>query len=169
MNCIVAVDEHWGIGYENDLLFPIKKDLQRFKELTTGQVVVLGRKTLDSLPNGKPLPNRHHIVLTKNQELQSTEQLTVCHSLDELLIEIKKWEATKEVFLIGGGIVYNLLLPYCSKAYITKIEKKFPADTFFQNLDEDNNWVLKEQSQKEEERGVGYTYCLYHHSSILSF
>ncbi len=161
MNCIVAVDENFGIGYKNDLLFPIKKDLQRFKELTTGQVVVLGRKTLDSLPNGKPLPNRHHIVLTKNTEMVSTEQLTVCHSIPELLEEIKKWEAEKEVFLIGGGMVYDLLLPHCQKAYITKIEKTFEADTHFKNLDQSPEWSLAEQSEKAEESGVAYSFCLY--------
>lgn len=144
MNLIVAVDESWGIGYKGNLLTHIPKDLKYFKKVTTGKNLVLGRKTLESFPNGMPLPNRQHFVLSRNEHpLANHPQITMCNSIDDLNDKIKEIDKN-EIFVIGGGEIYKALLPFCTKAYVTKIYKKFTADTFFPNLDEEKNWNLIE-------------------------
>ncbi len=159
MDCIVAVDEKWGIGRENDMLCPISTDLKRFRAITSGHILVLGRKTLESFPNQKPLPNRIHIVLTQNRDYQA-EGVTLCHSIADLPTVLKQYEGEK-VFVVGGGSVYRQMLPFCQKAYVTKIYDTFPADTYFPNLDEEEGWVLVEKGQMQEEKGVRFSFDLY--------
>ena len=157
MNIIVNVSKSWGIGKDGDLLFHIKGDMKFFKETTINNVVVMGRKTLDSLPNGLPLKDRVNIVLTRNRDF-SRDGVVVVHSVDELLEEIKKYDT--EIFVIGGGEIYNMLLPYCDKAYITKVDSDKEADAFFVNLDEDDTWKAELQSDIMGEK-LKYRFIVY--------
>lgn len=140
MNLIVAVDREWGIGYKGDLLARVRADLRHFAELTKGKVVVYGSNTLATFPEGKVLKNRTNIVLNPDINYQP-EGAIVVHSLDELFVELKKY-ITDDVFVIGGASVYNQLLPFCKKAYVTKFEKSFDKDTYIPNLDESPDWIL---------------------------
>ena len=134
MKAILSADKNWGIGYQNRLLVSIPSDMKFFRQTTTGKVVVMGRKTLESFPNGMPLKNRTNIVLTGNKGYHVKDAVIV-HSKEELLEELKKYD-TDDVYVIGGESIYRMLLPYCSTVYVTKIDQAFQADTFFPNLDE---------------------------------
>ena len=142
MNLIVAVDKKWGIGKKNDLLFHLKKDMRHFVEYTSGKVVVMGSNTLLSFPGSKPLKNRTNIVLWPGG--QDVEGATICQSLDDIFAEIKKYNK-EDVFIIGGAMMYRTMLPYCDKAYITKVDADGEAEVFFENLDQLDNWTLAEQ------------------------
>ena len=130
MNIIVAVDKNWAIGKDNKLLVSIPADMKMFRQETTGKVVVMGRKTLESFPNGLPLKNRTNIVLTGNKDYNVKDAIIV-HTVEELLEEIKKYPS-EEVYCIGGGSVYKQLLPYCDTAHVTKIDFAYEADSYFQ-------------------------------------
>lgn len=155
MQAIVAVSRSWGIGKDGQLLFHISADLQRFKALTTGHTVVMGRKTLQSLPGGRGLPNRRSLVLTR-QERFTPERAETVHSLAELLAL-----AGDEAFVIGGQEVYEQLLPYCTRAYVTKVFADVPADAFFPNLDEDPLWRAVFTGEMQEENGLIFQYVEY--------
>ena len=159
MKCIVAVDSNWAIGNKGELLITIPADQKNFRNLTTDNVVILGRKTLAGFPGGKPLKNRVNIMLTKSENV-SVEGATVVHSVEEALEEVKKYEG-KEIFVIGGSTVYEQFLPYCDTAIVTMIEKGFVADSYFPNLDRDENWELKEESEEQTYFDVIYTYRTY--------
>ena len=118
-----------------------------FRQTTTGKVVVMGRKTLESFPNGMPLKNRTNIVLTGNQNYQVKDAVVV-HSEDELLDELKKYD-TDDIYVIGGESVYRMMLPYCDTVYVTKIDRAFQADTFFPDLDEMDEWEMTEESEEQ--------------------
>ena len=128
MNLIVAVDKNWAIGKENKLLVSIPADMKFFRQETTGKVVVMGRKTLESFPGGLPLKNRTNIVLTRDKNYQAKGAVIV-HTLEELLKELEKYPA-EEVYCIGGESIYRLLLPYCDTAHITKIDYGYEADRY---------------------------------------
>ncbi len=147
MKAILAADKNWGIGYNNRLLVSIPSDMKFFRQTTTGKVVVMGRKTLESFPNGMPLKNRTNIVLTGNQNYQVKDAVIV-HSEDELMEELKKYN-TNDIYVIGGESVYRMMLPYCDTAYVTKINRAFQADTFFPNLDEMDEWEMTEESEEQ--------------------
>ena len=147
MKAILAADKNWGIGYNNHLLVSIPSDMKFFRQTTTGKVVVIGRKTLESFPNGMPLKNRTNIVLTANQDYQVKDAVIV-HSEDELMEELKKYDAD-DIYVIGGESVYRMMLPYCDTVYVTKIDRAFQADTFFPNLDEMDEWVMTEESEEQ--------------------
>ena len=147
MKAILAADKNWGIGYNNHLLVSIPSDMKFFRQTTTGKVVVMGRKTLESFPNGMPLKNRTNIVLTGNQNYQVKDAIVV-HSEDELMEELKKYD-TDDIYVIGGESVYRMMLPYCDTAYVTKIDRAFQADTFFPNLDEVDEWEMTEESEEQ--------------------
>ena len=147
MDIIVAVDADWGIGKDGDLLQRISADMKYFREKTTGNVLVMGRKTLESFPNKKPLPNRVNIVLTKNKDYQA-EGVVLCHDLAELPAVLKNY-AGKQV------------LPQCERAYVTKIYQTYPADTAFPNLDENPDWELEEKGEMQEEKGVRFSFDVY--------
>lgn len=155
MQAIVAVSRSWGIGKDGQLLFHISADLQRFKALTTGHTVVMGRKTLQSLPGGRGLPNRRSLVLTR-QESFTPERAETVHSLAELLAL-----AGDEAFVIGGQKVYEQLLPHCTRAYVTKVFADVPADAFFPNLDEDPHWRAVSTGEMQEENGLIFQYVEY--------
>lgn len=126
MNIIVAVDKNWAIGKENKLLVSIPADMKFFRSTTTGKVVVMGRKTLESFPNGLPLKNRTNIVLTKDKNYKVKDAIIV-HSIEEALEELKKY-ASEDVYVIGGDSIYAQMLPYCDTAHVTKIDFGYEAD-----------------------------------------
>ena len=147
MNLIVAVDSNWAIGKENKLLVSIPQDMKFFREKTMGHVVVMGRKTLESFPNGLPLKNRVNIVLTANRSYKVKDAIIV-HTKEELLEELKKYDSN-ELYVIGGGSIYEMLIPYCDTAYITKIDHVYAADTYFPNLDQMDDWEMTEVSEEQ--------------------
>ena len=147
MKAILAADKNWGIGYNNHLLVSIPSDMKFFRQTTTGKVVVMGRKTLESFPNGMPLKNRTNIVLSGNQNYQVKDAVVV-HSEDELMEELEKYD-TDDIFVIGGESVYRMILPHCDTVYVTKTDRAFQADTFFPDLDEMDEWVMTEESEEQ--------------------
>lgn len=157
MKMIAAVSKSWGIGKEGELLFRIPADMKFFREKTTGAAVLMGRKTLDSFPGGKPLKNRVNIVLTKNKDF-SREGVVVCNTSEEALAEAKKYP---EVFVIGGADIYKLFLSECSEAYITKVDADAPADKFIDNLDARPEWRLEKKSETQQDNGYKFCFCLY--------
>lgn len=159
MNCIVNVDEKWGIGRQGELLFTISDDLKRFRTLTTGKTVVLGRKTLSTFPSGRPLKNRRNIILSANPDY-SVEGAEVCRSVEEVLALTKDLPA-EEICIIGGASIYEVFLPYCHMAQITKTLHDGNADRFFPNLDEMENWEIMSSSEVLEENGIRYQYVDY--------
>lgn len=159
MKAIVAVSKNLGIGYENDLLYNIPEDKKFFRSMTLGKVVVMGRKTLESMPGGKPLKDRTNIVLTRNNDY-APEGVTVCHSAEELMKQLEDYESD-DVMIIGGAEIYKLLLPHCDTAYVTRINDEKPADKFFPDLDSDKDWLLTESSEEKEYEGISYSFCTY--------
>ena len=159
MKAILSADRNWGIGYQNRLLLSIPSDMKFFRQTTTGKVVVMGRKTLESFPNGMPLKNRTNIVLTGNKDYHVKDAVIV-HSKEELLEELKKYD-TDEIYVIGGESIYRMLLPYCDTAYVTKIDRAFQADTFFPNLDEMDEWVMTEESEEQTCFDLEFTFTKY--------
>ncbi len=155
MNLIVAVDQNWAIGKDGDQLIYLSEDLKRFKSLTLGHPVILGRKTLATFPGGRPLKGRPNLILSTTPGYQ-VEGADVFPNLEKLLAC-----APKDSFVIGGESVYHALLPYCSTAYITKIHASFPADRFFPDLDQDPDWTLQDSSEELEQDGVTFHYCTY--------
>lgn len=160
MIMIVAADEKWGIGINGDLLTPLPEDMKFFREKTKDSAIIMGRKTLLSFPNGKPLKNRVNIVITTDKNF-SEEGCIICHSVEEAA-EISKNYTDKEVFVVGGGTVYRQMLKYCDTAYITKILKTFDeADTFIDNLDTMEEWVVAEESELKEHNGINFKFVTY--------
>ncbi len=159
MNLIANVDSRWAIGKDGRLLVRIPADLQFFRETTTGKVVVMGRKTLEALPNGQPLKNRTNIVLTRDKSCRVRDALTV-FSMEELWAELKKYPS-EDVYVIGGESVYRQLLDACDVAYITKDDYTYSADTFFPNLDELPEWELTERSEEQTYFDLIYHFLKY--------
>ena len=155
----MSADRNWGIGRDGRLLFPIKRDMTQFRELTTGNIVIMGRKTLDSLPDGKPLADRVNVVLTRNKNF-IRDGVIVCHSVDELADAVDRYPQ-KQAFVIGGGEIYRELLPYCNTAYITRVNAVKSADTRMVNLDENPDWTLTKQSEELTENGISFNFCTY--------
>lgn len=161
MNLIVVVDEKWGIGRNNGLLFRLKKDMKFFREMTTGKVVAMGANTFKSFPNGA-LPNRVNIVLDASGE-HHDGAITVS-SVAELNSVLAEYDSN-DVFIIGGASVYRLMLDSCHTAYVTKVQADGQAELFFPNLDEMSDWRLAEQSKPQEDGEYVITFCKYVHMS----
>ena len=159
MNLIVAVDKNWGIGYQNKLLVSIPEDMKFFRSETSGKVVVMGRKTLESFPNGLPLKNRTNIVLTKNPGYH-VKGAVVCHSVEEVLEELKKY-STEDVYIIGGDSIYKEFLPYCDVAHVTRSDHAYEADAFFPNIEEMPEWVLTGESEEKTYFDLEFAFCRY--------
>ena len=159
MNLIAAVDENWAIGKNNQLLVRIPADQKFFREMTTGKVVVMGRKTLESFPNGQPLKNRTNIVLTRNKDY-AVKDAVVVHSIDELHEELKKYDSN-DVFVIGGEKIYEQLLDECDVAHITKIDFAYDADAYFPNLDENPDWEITGDSEEQTYFDLEYYFYRY--------
>ncbi len=159
MNCIVAVDENWAIGYKNELLVRIPADQKFFRQETTGKVVVLGRKTLETFPQGRPLPNRTNIIVSTKPDYEVKDAIVV-HSIEELLEELKKYD-TNDVYIIGGDSIYKQMLPYCDTAHVTKIDRVYEADTYFPNLDEMEEWEITADSDEQVYFDLTYHFLKY--------
>ena len=140
MNAIAAVSLDWGIGKDNDLLFHIGEDMKRFRALTTGGTVIMGRKTLDSMPGGKPLPRRRNIVLTRQADF-AREGVEVTHSPEEVL-RLTAGEDPEKVWVIGGGEIYRQLLPYCRLCWLTRVYARPESAVFFPDLDTLPQWQV---------------------------
>lgn len=158
MNLIVSADENWGIGSNNQLLVHIPEDMRLFREMTTGKVVVMGRKTRESLPNGT-LEERVNIVLTHDQNDKAGNAVIV-HSLEELHQELEQYD-TNDVFVIGGSSIYGQLLDECDTAYVTKIDFAYSADAYFPNLDEAPEWELVAESEEQTYFDIIYHFRTY--------
>lgn len=158
MNLIAIVDQYWGLGYQGSLLINSPKDMQYFKKKTLNKVIVMGRKTLETLPNHLPLPNRTNIVLTSKIG-NFNKGFMICNNLDNLLQILSDYKSD-DIFIIGGQSIYELLLPYCNTAYITKIERHFPADRHLKNFDLLPNWNLI-SSQSFLDFDIPYSFTIY--------
>jgi dihydrofolate reductase len=159
MNLIVAVDKNWAIGRNNKLLVSIPADMKFFRETTTGKVVVMGRKTLESFPGGKPLKNRVNVVLTRDAAYKA-EGAVVVHNMDELHAELAKY-ASEDIYVIGGESIYRQLLDECDVAHITKIDFAYEADAWFPNLDELPQWQITADSEEQTYFDLEYYFYKY--------
>lgn len=159
MNLILSADRNWGIGRNNKLLFHVKEDMAFFRAMTIGKPVVMGRKTLDSLPGCKPLPHRDNIILTRNSDF-AQPGVTVCVSLPDLF-ELLSSYSDDDIFIIGGQEVYLQLMPYCKQAYITKFDAVAEADSFVPDFDAVAGWQLTRQSETQTHGDLCYTFCTY--------
>ncbi len=159
MNLVAAVDRNWAIGNKGELLVRIPNDQKMFRELTTGKVVVLGRKTLSTFPQGLPLPNRVNIILTTDKSFKVPGAETA-NSVEELLEMISEYDSN-EVFVIGGDSVYKQLLPYCDTAHITLIDYEYEADAYLHNLDTDPGWIRTGDSDEITYFDLSYSFVKY--------
>ena len=159
MNLIAAVDKNWAIGRNNKLLVSIPDDMKFFRETTTGKVVVMGRKTLESFPGKKPLKNRVNIVLTSDNSYQ-VDGAVIVHDMDELHEELKKYDS-QDIYVIGGERIYRQLLDECDVAHITKIDFSYEADAWFPNLDEKEEWVVTADSEEQTYFDLEYYFYKY--------
>lgn len=147
MNLIANVDINWAIGKNNQLLVKIPADMKFFRETTTGKVVVMGRKTLESYPNGQPLKNRTNIVLTHDRNYRVADAIVV-YSMDELHEELKKYPS-EDIYIIGGESIYRQLVDECDVAHITMVDYAYDADAHFPNLDEKPEWRITQDSEEQ--------------------
>ncbi len=167
MNLIVAVDNNWGIGKGGTQTLVIPEDRRHFRELTDGSTVIVGRRTLLDFPGGQPLPGRNNIVLSRNADLK-IDGATVARSLDDLFKLIEDLPPNK-VFVIGGDSVFKMLLPYCTYAYITKLDAAPESDVFFPNLDESDDWFPEQDGTVKEYNGIRYSFLRYKNSNPLIY
>lgn len=156
MNLIVAVYDDWGIGRDGTQPIALRADRKFFRETTRGAMVIVGRRTIDDFPGKMPLPGRINVALTRSD--LDIPGFTVCHSPEEAAEFAKTAE---RAMVIGGGSIYRQMLPYCDRAYITKVHVIPESDTFFPNLDENPDWELSEILQSGVEDGIAYEMCLY--------
>jgi dihydrofolate reductase len=159
MNLIACVDSNWAIGKNNQLLVHIPADMKFFRETTTGKVVVMGRKTLESFPNAQPLKNRTNIVLTSDRSYRAAGAVVV-GSMEELHRELEKYPS-EDIYVIGGESIYRQLLDECDTAHITKVDFAYSADAYFPNLDENSQWQVTEDSEEQTYFDLIYYFLKY--------
>lgn len=155
MDLIVAVDRNWAIGRDGDQFVYLSQDLKNFKNTTMGHPVILGRRTLATFPGGRPLKGRRNLVLSRDPDFHP-EGAEVFPDVKSLLAA-----APADAFVIGGGSVYRELLPWCDRAYVTRLEGEWEADTWFPCLERDPQWRLAETSAAMEENGITFTFNVY--------
>ena len=156
MELIVAVYSDWGIGRDGTQPIALSADRKFFRETTRGAMVIAGRRTIGDFPGQKPLPGPVNVALSR-----STKEIpgfTVCESCEEAEALAK---TAQRAFVIGGGSIYEQMLPYCDTAYITKVYTQTPCDTYFPNLDQDESWYVAEKLMQGEENGIAYEMLLY--------
>jgi dihydrofolate reductase len=166
MKTIVAVDNKWGIGKKNDLLFSIPEDMAFFRKTTMGKVCCMGYNTLLSFPGSKPLKNRTNIVLAP-ADVQR-DDCTIVHSLEELFTELKKYDSN-EIYVIGGAMFYRTMLPYCDEYLITKVDADGGAEVFYENLDKMENMECVYVSDPIETNGYTIRFTTYKNNDVKSF
>lgn len=159
MNMIVAVDKNWAIGHKGRLLVSIPEDMRFFRNVTAGRVVIMGRKTLESFPNGIPLKNRVNIVITRDMEY-NIKDAVVCNSIEEVLDVLTGYNS-EEVYVIGGESVYRQFLPYCDTVHVTRINYEYEADAYFPNLDETGEWKIDKISEEQTYFDLEYEFVKY--------
>ncbi len=159
MNIIVAVDKNWAIGKNNKMMWSIPADMKFFREKTTGHVVVMGRKTLESFPNGLPLKQRTNLILSRDRSYKVKGAL-VLHTMEELLEHLKEYDSS-DIFIIGGESIYRQVLHYCDTAYVTRIDHAYDADTYFPNLDELLEWTMTEVSEEQTSFDLEFVFTKY--------
>lgn len=159
MNLIVTVDENWAIGKGEKQLVQIPAVQRHLQRLTTGNVIVMGRKTLQAMPQGQPLYGRDNIILSANRSFSVKGAKTV-HDLEKLQEELAK-AGEREIFVCGGNSVYKKLLPYCDTAYVTMVEKSYAADIYFENLEKSSEWELAEESEEQTYFDITYYFRKY--------
>ena len=172
MKMIAAVDRKWGIGYQNKLLVSIPEDMKNFRMITTGGIVVMGRKTLESFPGGIPLAERTNIILSKDKNYKLKNGIVV-HSLEEALERLQDYD-TEDIYIIGGESIYRQFLPYVDEALITYIDYPYQADAYFPNLEQDEAWEMIEESEEHTYFNLEYYFRRYrkkqvNHASCISF
>jgi len=158
MYAIAAVDRNWGIGRNNSLLFHLPTDMKYFADKTTGGAIIIGRKTLESFPGGKPLANRDNIVLSRDPAF-APEGCIVCRTKEEVLEKAADYDP-EQVYVCGGGAIYRLFLEDCDAFYVTKVDADREADTFFPNLDE-LGYHVDWTSEEYEEKGCRFRFERY--------
>ena len=158
LSIIVAISKNNVIGKNNKLIWHLPEDLKRFKKLTTGHTIIMGRKTFESL--GRVLPNRKHIVITSNTNMQIEDENV--ELIDDIKMLNKYINSEEEHFIIGGATIYKLLMPYASKMYITKINEEFEGDVYFPKIDKEF-WkeVERKTGIKDEKNPFNYEYITY--------
>lgn len=159
MNVIVAADKNWAIGNKNELLIRIPNDHRHFREETEGKVVVLGRRTLETFPQGLPLKDRTNIILSTNSSYHVKDAVVV-HSVEELLEELKQYR-DEDIYIVGGESVYRQMLPYCNVAHVTRIDHAYEADSFFPDLDLDEGWKITADSEEQTYFDIAYQFVRY--------
>ncbi|MCR5716205.1 MAG: dihydrofolate reductase [Lachnospiraceae bacterium] len=159
MKAIVAVDENWAIGNKGNLLVRIPADQKFFREETTGKVIILGRKTIETFPNQSPLKNRTNIVLSTRKDLE-IPGATVVHSVEEAVEYCRQYDQDT-VYCIGGASVYREFLPYCDTVHVTKIDHAYEADAYFPNLDQDPDWEITADSDEQVYFDLTYHFLRY--------
>ena len=167
MKCIAAVDKNWAIGFKGKLLVSIPNDQKMFRNETTGKVVVLGRKTLETFPGGLPLKMRTNIILSHDPGYTVKDAIVV-HSDDELFKLLKQYKSD-DIYIIGGESVYKRYVKYCDTAIITKIEQAYESDAFFPDLDKDPDWKMVAQSEEMTYFSVEYTFTEYKNTNVAKF
>lgn len=155
---IASADKNWGIGKDNRLLVQIPSDMKRFREMTTGNIIVMGRKTLESLPGGLALQGRTNVVLTKDHKFQA-KNVIIKHDVESLVEFLEQQEA--DVYVIGGESIYRQLLEYCDTAYITRIDHAYVADAYLPDLDKDEQWEMVSESDEHTYFDLEYTFVVY--------
>lgn len=159
MNLYVTADANWGIGLNDNLLIQIPRNQKMFLEETKGKVLVMGRKTLATLPQGMPLAGRTNIILSANPKLQ-VKGATVVHSLEELFEELKQYRE-EDIYVVGGESVYKQLLPFCRVAHVVKMDHLYAANKFFPDLDKDGEWKLTADSDEYTYFDIAYEFLRY--------
>lgn len=159
MKLIAAVDKNWGIGNKGRLLVNIPEDMKLFREETYGKIVVMGRKTFESLKDKTGLIGRKNIVLTRKEDYVAKNAM-VCNSLEQLFDELEGADRD-DVYIIGGGQIYELMLEYCSEAHITRIDYAYEADAYFPNLDKKDEWKITAMSEEKTYFDICYEFVKY--------
>ncbi len=167
MKCIAAVDSNWAIGFKGKLLVSIPNDQKMFRNETKGKVVVLGRKTLETFPNGLPLKDRVNVILTHDKNYKAGDAIIV-HDDDELFGVLKQYDPD-DIYIIGGDSVYKRYYKYCDTAIITKIDQAYESDAFFPDLDKDEDWTMVAESEEMTYFSVEYTFREYRNSNVMRF
>lgn len=159
MNIIVAVDSKWAIGFQNKLLVRIPADQRFFRQETINKAVIMGRKTLESFPGGKPLKDRLNVVISSNPDYKIDDAVVV-NTIEDALEAVKGY-SSEDVYVIGGESIYRQMLALCDTAHITKVDYMYKADTYFPDLDKMDDWIMTEESDEQTYRDLIYTFNKY--------
>ncbi|MGM9521862.1 MAG: dihydrofolate reductase [Oscillospiraceae bacterium] len=164
MNIVVAADRNWGIGYKGSQPIVIPEDRKHFRQVTGTGTVIVGRRTLEDFPGGRPLKNRRNIILTRDVSFS----VSGGESADSVgkAFKLIAGEEPDSVFVIGGDSIYRQFLPYCTRAFVTRIEAEPPADTYFPDLDALSNWRVEDAGEEREHEGIKYRFMTYVNTDV---